>query len=305
MTAFLVRRLLQLLLVLWGALTVVFVLMHLSGDPVTLMLPDLATPEQVAAVRHELGMDEAPYVQYARFMGRAVMGDFGFSYRQNRPVMPIVMERLPATLELSVLAVVFSTAIGVAVGILGAVFRHTPFDRLLMLGALLGQSVPTFWLGILSILIFAVELRVLPASGTGTWQHLILPSFTLGLFSLARTARIARSSMLEALMQDYVRTARAKGLGEAAVITRHAIKNASISVVSVTAFTFSTLMGGAIVTEAIFGWPGVGRLIIDSVLQRDYPVVQGAVFMTALFVAVTTLLVDLVYTWVDPRISYA
>jgi peptide/nickel transport system permease protein len=291
------------MLVLWGALTVVFVLMHLSGDPVTLMLPDLATSEQIQSVRRELGMDRPGYEQYARFVSRAVIGDFGFSYRQNRPVMDIVLERLPATLQLSLLAVVLSTVVGVAIGTLGAVLRDTILDRLLMATTLLGQSVPTFWLGILLILLFAVELRVLPASGIGTPQHLILPAITLGAFSLARTARIARSSMIEALVQDYVRTARAKGLGELAVIGRHALKNASISVVTVTAFTFSTLIGGAIVTEAIFGWPGVGRLIIDSVLQRDYPVVQGAVFVTAVFVAVASLLVDLAYTYLDPRIT--
>jgi peptide/nickel transport system permease protein len=291
------------MLVLWGALTVVFVLMHLSGDPVTLMLPDLATSEQIQSVRRELGMDRPGYEQYARFVSRAVIGDFGFSYRQNRPVMDIVLERLPATLQLSLLAVVLSTVVGVAIGTLGAVLRDTILDRLLMAATLLGQSVPTFWLGILLILLFAVELRVLPASGIGTPQHLILPAITLGAFSLARTARIARSSMIEALVQDYVRTARAKGLGELAVIGRHALKNASISVVTVTAFTFSTLIGGAIVTEAIFGWPGVGRLIIDSVLQRDYPVVQGAVFVTAVFVAVASLLVDLAYTYLDPRIT--
>jgi peptide/nickel transport system permease protein len=277
--------------------------MHLSGDPVTLMLPDLATSEQIQSVRRELGMDRPGYEQYARFVSRAVIGDFGFSYRQNRPVMDIVLERLPATLQLSLLAVVLSTVVGVAIGTLGAVLRDTILDRLLMAATLLGQSVPTFWLGILLILLFAVELRVLPASGIGTPQHLILPAITLGAFSLARTARIARSSMIEALVQDYVRTARAKGLGELAVIGRHALKNASISVVTVTAFTFSTLIGGAIVTEAIFGWPGVGRLIIDSVLQRDYPVVQGAVFVTAVFVAVASLLVDLAYTYLDPRIT--
>ena len=302
MTAFLVRRLLQLVLVLWGALTVVFALQRLGGDPVNLLVPELATPEQREAIRRELGLDQPPPLQYVHFVARAAVGDFGISYRQQRPVMTIVLERIPATLQLSLLAAIISTVLGTLLGIVGAVWRGRIYDRLLLFAALLGQSVPTFWLGILLIVVFAVELRVLPSSGNDTWRHLILPASTLGAFSLARTARIARSSMIEVLSLDYVRTARAKGVSEQAVVIGHAFRNAAIPVITVSVFTFSTLIGGALITEAIFAWPGIGSLIVDSVLGRDYPIVQGAVFMTAFFVAVTSLLVDIAYTLLDPRI---
>lgn len=302
MTVFLVRRLGQLVLVLWGALTIVFVLQRLGGDPVNLLVPDLATPEQRQAIRRELGLDQPLPLQYVSFVARAAMGDFGISYRQQRPVRDIVLERMPATLKLSLVAAVISTVAGTLMGVIGAVWRGRVYDRLLILGALLGQSVPTFWLGILLILVFAVELRVLPSSGDESWRHLILPAVTLGAFSLARTARIARSSMIDVLSLDYVRTARAKGVAERSVIVGHAFRNAAIPVITVSVFTFSTLIGGALITEAIFAWPGIGSLIIDSVLGRDYPIVQGAVFMTAFFVAVTSLLVDVAYTFLDPRI---
>jgi peptide/nickel transport system permease protein len=302
-TGFLARRLGQLALVVWGALTVVFLLMHLTGDPVTLLLPELSTPEQRAELRAQLGLDRPMVVQYGRFVARAARGDFGVSYRQERPVMVIVTERLPATLELTALAVVISTVAGTAIGVLGALWRGRLFDRLLIGGALLGQSVPTFWLGIIAILVFSVHLRVLPTSGNATARHFVLPALTLAAFSLARTARIARSAMIEVLAQDYIRTARAKGVGERGVVTAHALRNAAIPVVTVSGFTFSTLIGGAIITEAIFAWPGIGSLIVDSVLGRDYPLVQGAVFVTALFVAIVSLLVDVTYAFLDPRIK--
>ncbi len=302
-TVFLARRLGQLAFVLWGALTVVFVLMHMSGDPVSLLLPDLATAEQREALRRQLGVDRPLAVQYARFLGRAARGDFGVSYRQERPVLTIIGERLPATITLTLAAVLVSTSLGTLIGVAGAVWRGRAVDRLVMTGAFLGQSIPTFWLGILAILVFSVHLRVLPASGNATARHLVLPALTLAAFSLARTARLARSSMIEVLAQDYIRTARAKGLAERVVIGGHALKNAAIPVVTVTGLTFSTLIGGAIVTEAIFAWPGIGSLIVDGVLGRDYPIVLGAVFATALFVAVASLVVDLTYALLDPRIK--
>ncbi|MBI3966446.1 MAG: ABC transporter permease [Chloroflexi bacterium] len=305
MITFLVNRLLQLLLVVWGSVTIVFLLLHLSGDPAKLMLSDLATPEQLAAVQRELGTDQPFVVQYVKFLGRAAVGDFGNSIRQQRPVVTIVLERLPATLQLAVASVVISTVLGIVFGVAGAVFRRTIYDRLLLVVALLGQSMPPFWLAIMLILFFAIELRILPASGSGDWRHFVLPAVTLGAFSLARTARLTRTSMLEVLSQDYVRTARAKGLAERVVIFVHAFKNAAISVVTVTGFTFSTLIGGAVITEAIFAWPGVGSLLVDGVTLRDYPLVLGAVFATAVLVAVTNLVVDLLYSWLDPRIARA
>jgi peptide/nickel transport system permease protein len=303
MIAYVAKRAGTLLLVVWGALTIIFLLQRLSGDPVRLLLPDLTSEDQAIELRRELGLDRPLHVQYGRFLANAATGDFGTSFKQRRPVMDVVLERLPATLKLSAVAVVVSTVGGTLFGALGALWRGRFLDRLLVTGALVGQSVPTFSLGIILILIFAVQLQWLPASGDATWRHLVLPGFTLAAFSLARTTRIARASMIEALSQDYVRTARAKGAAEARVVTFHALKNASISVVTVTAYLFSTLIGGAIVTEVVFAWPGVGRLIVDSVLQRDFPMVQGAVFVTALFVAVTYMLLDIVYRLLDPRIG--
>lgn len=304
MRRFLIRRLAHLLLVLWGALTMVFALQRLGGDPVTLLLPELSTPQQRTELRAELGLDRPMAVQYLRFMWRAAQGDFGISYKQQRPVTTIVLERLPATLKLSLLAVLVATVMGVAAGVAAAVYHGRFLDRLVISLAVLGQSVPTFWLGILAILVFAVQLHWLPSAGDESWRHLILPAFTLGTFSLARTARLARSSMLDVLRADYVRTARAKGMRNSRVILVHALKNASISVVTVTAYTFSTLIGGAVVTEAIFAWPGIGSLIVESVLGRDFPLVQGAIFMTAFFVAGANAVVDIVYSFLDPRIAY-
>lgn len=297
------NRLARLCLIVIGALTIMFILQRLSGDPVTLILPDLADEQQAEELREELGLDRSLPVQYARFIGNALTGDFGVSYIQGQPVLKVVFSRLPATLQLAAFAVVLATVGGTALGGLSAMWRGRIADRVVGTASLLGQSIPTFWLGIMLILFVAVYLRWLPASGNGTWRHIVLPGFTLASFSLARTTRIARASMIEALSQDYVRTARARGAGELRVVAYHALKNASISVVTVTAFMFSTLIGGAIVTEVVFAWPGIGRLIVDSVLQRDFPIVQGAVFVTAVIVAVTYMLLDVVYRWIDPRIG--
>ncbi|MDE3075701.1 MAG: ABC transporter permease [Chloroflexota bacterium] len=304
MASFVVRRLLQLVVTIWGALTVVFVLMHLAGDPTHLMVSDLATPQQIAQLRAELGLDKPPLVQYGIYLARTLHGDFGMSIREGQPVTVLVLHRLPYTLELALAAVILSTLFGIVFGVLGAITRGTIYDRVLLVLALLGQSVPTVWLGILLILMFAVVFRIMPASGAGDLKHLVLPAVSLGTFSLARTARIARSSMIDVLNQDYVRTARAKGLREFVVVNRHAIKNASISVVTVIGFTFATLIGGAIITEAIFAWPGIGSLIVDAVSLRDFPLVQGAVFATAVLVAVTMLLIDFTYRFLDPRITF-
>lgn len=285
-----------------GALTIMFLLQRLSGDPVTLLLPDLSNEQQAIDLRERLGLDRPLHVQYGRFVGSAFQGDFGVSYIQRRPVLDIVMQRLPETLKLTGFAVVLATIGGTVFGAIGALWRGRIADRVLVGGSLFGQSVPTFLLGIMLILLVSVRLRWLPASGNASWRHIILPGITLAAFSLARTTRIARASMIEALTQDYVRTARAKGAGELRVVVFHALKNASISVVTVTAFMFSTLIGGAIITEVVFAWPGIGRLIVDSVLARDYPVVQGAVFITAVLVAITYMLLDLVYRVLDPRI---
>jgi ABC-type dipeptide/oligopeptide/nickel transport system permease component len=303
MTGYVVRRLIRLVLVVLGALTVIFLLQRLAGDPVALLLPDLATEEQIVAVRAELGIDQPLIVQYTRFIGNFATGDFGFSYGQRRPVRDIVFEKLPATLYLAAVSVLLATVFGTILGVIGARWRGRAIDRTVVFGALLGQSIPTFWLGIIAILVFSVRLGWLPTSGNATWKHVILPAATLSAFSLARTARVARSSMIEALSQGYTRTTRAKGLSEFQVVFVHALKNASISILTITAFMFSTLMGGALVTEVVFAWPGIGRLLVDSVLQRDFPVVQGAVFVIAVVVVLTYTFLDLIYTFLDPRIE--
>jgi peptide/nickel transport system permease protein len=291
-----------MIVVIWGALTVIFLLQRLGGDPVALMLPDTSTPEQQAAVRADLGLDKPVLVQYLLFIGRFAHLDFGTSYLQQRPVADIVFERLPATLELAGAAVVIATVGGTLLGALAARTRRRWPDKLVVTGALIGQSVPTFWLGIVGILVFAVTLQWFPSSGSGGIEHLVLPALTLGAFSLANTTRIARASMIESLSAEYTQTANAKGLRTARVVGVHALKNSGISILTLTAYMFSTLMGGALVTEVVFAWPGVGRLMVDGVLQRDFPVVQGAVFMVALVVVVTYMLLDLAYTFLDPRL---
>lgn len=302
MAGYLLRRIPRMIVVVWGAVTVIFLLQRLSGDPVALMLPDVATQEQQDAVRADLGLDKPILVQYLMFVGRFARLDFGESYLQHRPVADIVFERLPYTLELAGAAVLIATVGGTLLGSFAARMRRRWPDKVVVGGALIGQSVPTFWLGIVAILVFSVTLRWFPSSGSGGLANLVLPAVTLGAFSLANTTRIARASMIESLSAEYTQTAHAKGLGTLRVVGLHALKNSGISILTLTAYTFSTLMGGALVTEVVFAWPGVGRLMVDGVLKRDFPVVQGAVFVVALIVVVTYVLLDLAYTLLDPRL---
>ena len=304
MGKYIVRRLLLLGVVLFGVSTLIFVILRLSGDPTALFVAETATAEDVQKVRQAMGFDDPPYVQYGRFLARAAVGDFGTSFRFSQPAIGIVLQRFPATLALTVAAIGLATVVGVPLGVVAALTRGSGGDRAVMVVTFLGQAVPTFWLGIMMILFFAVELKLFPASGGGTAAQLVLPGATLGIYMLSRIARITRSSMLEVLRQDYIRTARAKGLRERAVVLRHGLKSASISIVTMIGFTFASLIGGAIVTETVFAWPGVGRLLVEAVYTRDYPVVQAAVFITALFVATCNLLTDLLYAYLDPRIRY-
>jgi len=301
---YIVRRLLLLGVVLFGVSTLIFVILRLSGDPTALFVTETATAEDVQKVRQAMGFDDPLYIQYGRFLARAAVGDFGTSFRFSQPAIGIVLQRFPATLALTLAAIGLATLAGVPLGVVAALTRGSGGDRAVMVVTFLGQAVPTFWLGIMMILFFAVELKLFPASGGGTAAQLVLPGATLGIYMLSRIARITRSSMLEVLRQDYIRTARAKGLRERAVVLRHGLKSASISIVTMIGFTFATLIGGAIVTETVFAWPGVGRLLVEAVYTRDYPVVQAAVFVTALFVATCNLLTDLLYVYLDPRIRY-
>ena len=304
MRSYLLRRLWQSLLVLFGVSVVVFFILHLTGDPAALLLPPDATAEDIAKFRTAMGFDDPWVVQYARFLKGAVRGDFGESLRHGEPAMGLVVERLPATFELAGAGLLIALTLAIPAGIVSAVRRNTSVDYISTVVALLGQAMPTFWLGIMLILVFSVRLNWLPSSGRGSLEHLILPAITLGLFTTARITRLTRSGMLEVLGQDYIRTARAKGVGEPPVVWKHALKNASIPIVTIVGIELGTLLGGSVITETIFAWPGVGRLSVQAIFNRDYPVVQSAVFLLASTFVIVNLLVDVIYTYLDPRIRY-
>jgi len=281
---------------------VVFALTHLSGDPVLLMVSPDAPPDVVTSTRHALGFDRPLYEQLARYLGNAVHGDLGLSLRMNRPVTALIRERLPATLQLTLAALVIAIVVAVPAGIVSAVKRGSLLDRLAMAGAVAGQAIPIFWLALLLIALFGVRLRWLPVYGSGSLAHFVLPAVSLSTIIMGRLARLVRSSMLEVLGQDYVRTARAKGLGESRVLAAHALKNASIPIVTLLGLQFAQLLGGAVVTETIFAWPGIGRLVVEAIFNRDFPVVQGVVLVVSLIFVAVNVLVDLSYAALDPRI---
>jgi len=305
MGAYLLRRLLRTLIVLWGVSTIVFFVTRLSGDPITLLLPADAPRAEVERVRAQFGLDRSLPVQYGVFLQRAVVGDFGQSIRQRQPAMRLALDRMPATLQLAVLSVLFAALLGVPLGIIAGVRPRSIIDNVTMTFALVGQAVPTFYLGILLILFFAVRLGWLPVGGRGEWQTWVLPVATLGTYALASIARLTRSTMLDVMGQDYIRTARAKGLAGWTVVFWHGFRNALIPVVTIMGLQFGTLLGGAVVTETIFSWPGLGLLAINSIRSRDYPVVQASVFLAAVAFVLINLLVDLLYGQLDPRIRYS
>jgi ABC-type dipeptide/oligopeptide/nickel transport system permease component len=304
MTAYIVRRLAQSVIVIAAVVLIVFLLMFLSGDPALLMLPPDATREDILAFRHQMGFDRPMWEQFASFAGNLLRGDFGTSWRFQQPALPLVLARLPATALLAVAALTLSLVIGIPIGIISAVRRNTMFDSATMVFALLGQSTPAFWLGIVLILVFSVQFGWLPTSGGPGLKYLVLPAVTLGLALAGRNARLVRSSMLEVLNEDYVRTARAKGLPEWRVITRHALRNAMLPVLTVIGLELGHLLGGAVIVETVFTWPGIGLLAIRAVGSRDYPLVQAVIIISALIFVLTNLIIDLIYMWLDPRISY-
>ena len=263
--------------------------------------PD-APPDVVTTTRHALGFDRPLYEQFAHYLGNAAHGNLGLSLRMNRPVTTLIVERLPATLELTLAALLIAVVVAVPAGIVSAVKRGTVVDRLAMAGAVAGQAVPIFWLALLLIAFFGVRLRWLPVYGSGSFAHFVLPAVSLSTIIMGRLARLVRSSMLEVLGQDYVRTARAKGLGESRVLVVHALKNASIPIVTLLGLQFAQLLGGAVVTETIFAWPGIGRLVVEAIFNRDFPVVQGVVLVVSLIFLAVNVLVDLCYAVLDPRI---
>jgi peptide/nickel transport system permease protein len=302
MQTYVFQRLLQVLLVLFGVSTMMFSLLRLSGDPVTLFISDNATAEELERLRESLGFNDPIVVQYVRFVGDLLTGDFGLSFRAKIPARDLVLQRLPATLQLAAAALLVGTALAIPAGILAAVRRGTVLDTLVTGLLSIGQSVPIFLVGFILILLLAVRLNVLPTSGRGEFRHLVLPSLTLGLFFMARIARVTRSSVLEVISQEFVVTARSKGLAERVILVVHILRNAALPIVTIMGHLLATVISGAIVTEAVFAWPGIGSLMVDAVRVRDFPVVQACVFILAIFVALSNLITDITYAILDPRV---
>lgn len=298
------KSLLKTIPVLFLITLIVFLLVRGTGDPVSLMLPETATEAERESLREAMGFNEPLFVQYIIYLGDLITGDFGESFRYNTDALALILERLPATLELAVASMVIAIIISVPLGILSAVKRNSFFDLFITGGAVLGKAMPNFWLGIMLILFLSVTFQFFPVSGRGTLGHLILPALTLGTGIAAEMTRLIRSSMLEILGQDFIRTARSKGLGEAIIVNKHAFRNALIPVVTIMALQTSTLIGGTLITETVFAWPGLGQLLVQSVNLRDMAVVQAATFIIAIFVILSNLTADMIYRFLDPRIKY-
>jgi peptide/nickel transport system permease protein len=296
------RRLLLSVVAMLGVVTIVFALLHASGDPATLLVSQDATQADIAEIRRAYGLDQPLLVQYARFVSRAARGDLGYSYRQGLPVGELIVDRLQATCELALAGLAVAVLLGVTLGIVAAARHGSALDTAAMTLALLGTSVPSFWLGLLLIIVFGVQLGWLPVSGSGTLKHLLMPAFVLGGFYAAQISRLTRTSLLEVLAQDFVRTAWAKGLAMRAVLLKHVLRNATLPVMTVLGMDFGRMLGGAVVVETIFAWPGMGRLAVQAVLGRDFPVVQGVAIMGAAIFMVVNLIIDMLYGWVDPRL---
>jgi peptide/nickel transport system permease protein len=306
MKAYVLRRLWQSALTLVGVSVLVFVILRVvPGDPAKMLLPDGAPQSAVDELNRQLGLHEPLYVQYGLFLRSVFRGDFGQSFQYRAPALQVVVERLAATVQLALAALLITVGVGVSLGIVAAVRRGTGYDYASTVLAVLGQSLPNFWLGIMLILLFGVALRWLPTSGFESWRHLILPAVTLAAFPMALVARLTRSSMLEILGRDFIRTGRAKGLAERAVILRHALRNAAVPLLTVLGLQIGTLLGGAVITESVFAWPGMGKLVVDAIFFRDFPVVQTVLILSATVFVVINLLVDLLYTVIDPRIRYS
>jgi ABC-type dipeptide/oligopeptide/nickel transport system permease component len=295
------RRAVRLLVVLAGVSLVTFAILHVSGDPVSLMMPEAPEADR-AALRQSMGFNDPLPLQFARFVGNIARGNFGQSFFHREPALPLVLARMPTTLLLTVLAMGLSLLLAIPVGILSAVRRNSAFDHGATLVVFLGTSMPVFWTGIMLILLFAVQLRLLPVSGWESWAALVLPALTLATFSTPLLLRIVRSSMLEVIGLDYVRTARAKGVSEWLVVCHHALVNAALPLVTVAGLQFGLLLGGAVITETVFAVPGVGRLIVGAIRQLDFPIVQAGVFLLALIVVFVNFAVDMLYIYLNPQI---
>lgn len=308
MLRYIFRRLLLLVPVLLGVTLLVFLIFHLTpSDPARVLLSEMgqgASPEAIASLRHQLGLDRPWYIQYGDFVWRALQGDLGRSFRGDRPVLLAIQERFPTTLTLTLTSLGVAALMGIPAGVVAAVRRNTWWDHAIMVVALIGVSLPSFWFGIMLMHLFALHWKWLPPSGTGTWQHMILPTVTVVLSSVAFITRMTRSAMLDQLREDYVRTARSKGLEEAAVIFVHTLRNAFVPILTTLGLQFGNLLGGVAVIESVFSLPGLGRLAVESIKARDLPSIQGSVLWVAILFSLTNLLVDLGYAALDPRIRY-
>lgn len=297
-------RLLQIPPVLFIITILIFILIYIAGDPVASMLPADATPEEIAAMRSALGFDQPFHVQFGTYIMDLIRGNFGESYQYGTSALALVLERLPATLELATASMIIAILIAIPLGIISAVKPNSILDFFATSFSVLGKAIPNFWLGIMLMLIFSVTLKVLPVSGTGSYAHIVLPAITLGTAMSAEITRLVRSSMLEILHQDYIRTARSKGLKYSAVVVKHAFKNSLVPVITVTILQAAALVGGSLITEMIFAWPGLGQLIIQAVYAKDLPIIQAAVFVTALMIIFLNILADVMFRVLDPRIKY-
>ncbi len=302
MIGFLLRRVGLSAIVLLGVSALVFFSLFLTGDPAALMLPPDASRAQIDAFRHAMGFDAPLPLQYLRYLAHVLQGDFGISLRFRQPVLGLIAERLPATILLATAALAWSTLAGFVLGVLAAIHQGGPIDLLVRLLALSGQAVPVFWLGLLLILIVSLDWGLLPTGGYGTTAHLVLPALSLGAYYMSAVTRLVRVSLIEALQQDFVRTARAKGLSEMRVVLRHALRNALAPVLTVQAIQFASLLGGALITEIVFAWPGIGRLAVQAMQNRDFPLVQAVVLLAATIFVLVNVLVDIAYAWLNPRV---
>lgn len=302
MGSYLLKRLLQSVFVLLGITVVVFFVLHLSGDPVQLMVPPSASQAEVEVLREKMGFNDPIYVQYVRFLTSALHGDFGTSYYYGEPAMDIVLERFPATIKLASCAMVIALALAIPAGIVSAVKRNSKTDAFIRSLALLGQCVPSFWFGIMMILLFSVKLHLLPTGGNESVKSIILPAITLGLFSAASVTRVLRSSMIEVMGKEYITVATAKGLSRYKIIMKHAFKNAFSGMMTIVGMQFAGLLGGSVITETVFAWPGVGRLIVQSITNNDFMVVEATVILLASIFVLINFVVDVLYCVINPRV---
>ncbi|WP_212934812.1 nickel ABC transporter permease [Bacillus hominis] len=304
MLMFIFRRILQLIPVLFGVVFVVFLIMQMvPGDPALLIAGEGASKETVEQIRHQLGLDKPFIMQYFSYIGNILQGDFGVSIRSNRPVLDEVLIRLPITIELALCSIVITVVIGMIAGIISATKQYSWTDVSIMIVALLGVSLPSFWFGLMLIFYFSVQIQIFPVSGWGTWMHMILPALTLGASGAAIVARMTRSSMLDVIRQDYIRTARAKGVKERVVIYKHALRNALIPIITVVGLQFGALLGGTVLVESVFAINGLGRLIVDAIRMRDLPMLQGGVLIASVIFVLVNLIVDILYRYFNKRIE--